>query len=233
MNQKTGQGLVRSGELRDGDRLLCVASFGCYGLERGNIYTVESGCITTREAKVSLSWFSVSTFEKVTDRTGREWLNSGELRVGDTLIATVSSERFSIRVNEEFKVTKNYREELSIVTRFLTVALHRLNITTFKRKATMTLDWNRPLFVEKFSNPQVTKVGTAKDGLVVIENCQGNLYKANPATGVLTLDPGLVVTNRDEPWRQAYNRFSGNWNHKTQETWFREIFELGRTWKQD
>ncbi len=169
----------------------------------------------------------------MTTRTGREWLNSGELRVRDTLVAVTSSESFSIRANEEFTVTKNHHGELSIVTRSGSLLLHCFDVTLFKRKAIMTLDWNRPLFVEQFSTPQVTKVGITKDGLIVIENWSGILYKANPTTGVLSLDFDLVVTNRDEPWRQAYSRYNCNWNHKSEETLFREIFELGRSWKQN
>jgi hypothetical protein len=169
----------------------------------------------------------------MSQKTGREWGQFGELRVGDTLVAVTSSESFSIRVNEEFVLTRNYREELCLVTRSGLVALYRLDITLFKRKTTMTLDWNRPLFVEAFRKPSVRKVGTTQSGQVVIENAEGNLYKANPTTGVLMLDCGLVVTNRDEPWRQAYTRYNWDWNHKTQENLFHEIFDLGRSWKQD
>ena len=97
------------------------------------------------------------------------------------------------------------------------------------------IDWNKPLQVLSFQNPDVTKVGIANNGQVIVESATGTLYRACPETGTIDVIGRPKVTNRLEPWEQAWKQYNDTHQlamYMKEEDYFKHVFELGRTWDQ-
>jgi len=242
MTVKTGADWVHDSELSVGDTLVAVIDSIHFIVKEHEEFRVVKNqlndyCIVTHDGILRLSHFDTTRFKKketntMVEKVGCDWANSKTLKAGDRLLCVHSTNSYTVCKGVVYTVTFDPASTVPmIITPVQKVCLSCYTSTKFR--LVEQVNWELPLFVEKFSNPPVTKVGTTKDGFVVIENSDGCLYKANATTGVLTLDHDLVVTNRVEPWRQAYNQYTCDWNHKSEETLFREIFELGRTWKQN
>lgn len=167
-------------------------------------------------------------------KTGTGWLESGQLKVGDKLVAVavdfISPELTRGTIYEVFP--SSGRSSLAIKTdKGILVNLGAYSITTFYKKESTMVDWSKPLEVVGWG--PMLYVGTAAGGYAVVETTGGVLHKVDYKTGRM-LSVGVrrsyTVTNVKEPWEVAYDQFENSMDSLTEKAYFKQVFELGRSW---
>lgn len=94
----------------------------------------------------------------------------------------------------------------------------------------MAVDWNKPLVVNNFLNKEVKLVGSTLLGDKILETKNGTLFKASAHSGRILDNRDFYVTNRVEPWEEAWKTFDQNPMYLSEKEYFKKIFELGRSW---
>jgi hypothetical protein len=96
------------------------------------------------------------------------------------------------------------------------------------------IDWTKPLQANGFSTKAVTLVGEATDGSKLIEIYNKVIHRVSPYTGRIEGPVERYVTNVKEPWEKAWELYkTPSYYYKNEEDWFKEVFELGRTWHEN
>lgn len=98
----------------------------------------------------------------------------------------------------------------------------------------MQIDWEKPLECKSFAGHTVDFIGFTPDGFdAVVQSQRGTLYKANRLTGFV-VSGTCRIQNKKEDWEVAWELYNTpSYYYKNEEDWFKEVFELGRTWHEN
>jgi hypothetical protein len=151
------------------------------------------------------------------EHTGKVWLSLLKERLArKTLICTSSGYPNMFVVGAAYIVQKDFTLN--------GYYLDSIDCTRFKLKE-LLIDWEKPLVVASWPKPEVTKVGVSTKGEILLESSRGVIYKANPLTGAISGNESCKVTNKAEPWLEAFDRWQGQ--PEEQDYSVKKTFEAG------